>query len=250
MGLAEASLIVLLVAGLIAGTAFAAQGGGGGGGKSCTPNAPRVAIENTWAWGSWGSFGMAGQQLQYQVSVTNYDVGCRASSFSISVDAPAGFAVSVPTNTISLKSGKTGYLSAWVTSPSGIADGNYPIAATAVRTGTTGAANASGSFTSYYKVYSSDSVAPTLFWPSPGNGQAISGRSYNVSVSSNDDHAVKTISLSIDGVQLTTTKCDDISYTCSLSYRWTTTPGSHTATFTATDWMQNHNILTVSFTAS
>jgi hypothetical protein len=54
-------------------------------------------------------------------------------------------------------------------------------------------------FRSYYKVYSSDTVAPTLYWPNPWDGQTISGSSFNFTVSSNDDHAVKQIDLYVDG---------------------------------------------------
>jgi hypothetical protein len=53
----------------------------------------------------------------------------------------------------------------------------------------------SSSYTSYYKVYSrsSDSTAPTLFWNNPAEGQTITGRSFTVTVSSSDDHAVMQI---------------------------------------------------------
>ncbi len=57
------------------------------------------------------------------------------------------------------------------------------------------------SSTSWYKVYSSDTVAPTLYWPSPGDGTTITGSSYNVAVSSNDDRAVKKIELYLDNTR-------------------------------------------------
>jgi hypothetical protein len=104
------------------------------------------------------------------------------------------------------------------------------------------------SFTSYYKVYSSDTAAPTLYWPSPSDGATVSGRSYNVAVSSNDDHAVKTIALSIDGVSKTATTCAGVSYACQLNYSWSTSRGQHSATFTSTDWMGNVSVMTTTFT--
>jgi hypothetical protein len=45
----------------------------------------------------------------------NYDVGCASTNFVVSVTAPGGFSVSMPANTISLKSAASGYL--WATSP-------------------------------------------------------------------------------------------------------------------------------------
>lgn len=244
--IAEASLITALVFGLIAGSALAAKGGGHSGG-GCTPNAPAVTIGNTWAWSSWGSWGTPGQKLTYAIQVFNHDVGCRSSNFGISLSAPSGFSVSIPTNTIALKSSSSGYVWVDVTSPTAIADSDYPLTATVVRAGTS---SPTTSFTSYYKVYSSDSAAPALFWPNPGDGQTISGNSYNVVVSSSDDHEVKEVDLYIDNVYKSTTLCDDVAYTCSFYYKWSPVAGQHTATFKSSDWMGNVGVLTVSFTAN
>jgi hypothetical protein len=241
---AVAALVLALVPTAVAGKP---GGGGHGGSGSCTRNTPGVAIDNNYAWAQSGSYGMPGQQLTYALHVINYDVGCSSSSFVVSVNAPGGFSVSVPTNTISLKAGVSGYLWAYVTSPSTIADGDYPLTATVVRSGT---ASPAGTATSYYKVYSTDSTAPTLYWPNPGEGQTLSGRSYNVAVSSSDDHAVKKIELYLDGAYTSTAQCDDISYACQLNYSWSTVPGQHTATFRSYDWMGNVGVLTVNFSVS
>jgi hypothetical protein len=178
--------------------------------------------------------------------VLNYDSGCAASTFTVSVSATTGFSVSMPTTTISLKSSSSGYVYAYVTSPSGSADGDYPLTVTVQRAGTS---NSTASYTTYYKVCSSDTVAPTLYWPNPGDGTTISGRSYNIAVQSNDDHAVKSIDLYIDNAYLTTKSCDDIGYGCQLNYTWSTTPGQHTATFESYDWMGNVAVLSVAFSA-
>jgi len=188
---------------------------------------------------------MSSQRLSYQIRLVNNDVGCSSSNFVVSLSAPSGFSVSIPTNTLSLKSTTQGYLWAYVTSPAGIADGDYPLALTVQRGGTTDPAVSS---TTYYKVYSSDTVGPTLFWPNPGDGQTIAGRSYNVVVSANDDHAVKQIDIYIDNVYRSTSLCDDISYNCHAAYTWTTATGQHTATFEAQDWMGNVSVMTVNFT--
>jgi Big-like domain-containing protein len=240
---AVAALALALIPTALAGK----PGGGGGGGKgSCTHKTPGLVVDNTWQWGSPGSFGLPGQQLKYAIDVINYDAGCGSSSFVVTVSAPSGFSVSFPTSTITLRSAASGYLWANVTSPSGSTDSDYPLTVTVQRAGSTDSA----STTTWYKVYSSDSVAPTLYWPSPADGAAVSGRSYNIAVSSNDDRAVKNVDLYIDGAFVTTKTCDDVSYSCSLNYSWATSTGTHTATFKAYDWMGNTSTMTSTFTVA
>jgi hypothetical protein len=105
---------------------------------------------------------------------------------------------------------------------------------------------------SYYKVYSSDTSAPSLFWESPGDGSSISGKSYNVGVMANDDHAVQKIDLYVDGTLTSTTTCADVSYNCQLVYTWRIgrVHGQHRATFEAYDWMGNSSSQTVNFTVN
>ncbi len=243
---AASVILAVLTALTLALVPAAAAGNGGGGRSSCTQKTPAVIVDNNWAWGSAGSYGMAGQQLTYAIDVINYDVGCRSSSFVVSVSASSGFSISLPTSTISLKSASSGYLWAYMTSPSVIADGDYPLTVTVQRGGSTQTA----STTSWYKVYSSDTVAPTLYWPSPGDGTTITGSSYNVAVSSSDDHAVKKIELYLDNAYVSTKACDDISYTCQINYSWSTRLGQHTATFKSYDWMGNVGVLTTTFTVN
>jgi hypothetical protein len=238
------ALAVALFPAVVAAKSDATKGKPGGG-KTCTRKAPGVIVDNNWRWGSPGSYGLPGQQLTYAVDVINYDAGCSSSSFVVGVTAPGGFSVSVPTSTISLRSASSGYLWAYVTSPSAIPDGDYPLTVTVQR-----GSDPAVSTTSWYKVYSSDTVAPTLYWPSPSDGATITGRSYNFAVSSNDDHAVKNIDLYIDDAYRSTSVCDDVSYSCQLNYTWSTTPGQHTATFKSYDWMGNVGVLTTTFTVN
>ncbi len=247
LGIALVVLLALVPAALAAKGGGGGHGGGHGGTSSCTQNAPGVSVQNNWAWGSSGSFGRPGQQLAYDIRVTNNDVGCGSSTFSVSVSVPSGFSVSLPTSQVSLASTSSSYLWVYVTSPSAIADGNYPLVVTVTRAATSAS---TGSDTTYYKVYSSDTTAPTLFWPNPGNGTTISGHSYNVTVSSSDDHAVKNIDLYIDNAYVSTKACDDVTYICQLNYSWSPSAGQHTATFKSHDWLGNVGVLTVAFTAS
>jgi hypothetical protein len=247
-----AAVIVLALALVPVALAGKPGGGGhtsGGSGGTCTHNAPGIAVQNNWTWGQTGSWGLPGQQLGFQVQVTNYDVGCSASSFDLAVSAPSGFSVSIPTTTINLNPSSSGYLWFYVVSPATVVGGDYPLTVTLERAGDPSPAASS---VTYYKVYSSDTTAPTLFWSSPSNGAVLSGNSYTVSVSSSDDHAVKSLDLYIDGAHVSTTTCDEISYICDVSYKLSLShmSGAHTATFTAHDWMGNVASLTASFTVS
>jgi hypothetical protein len=219
-------------------------------GSTCTTNAPGVSVDNNWGWAQWGSWGLPGQQLKYAVAIRNYDIGCSSSSFLVTLTAPSGFSVSVPSNTITLQSSSSGYVWASVTSPAGATDGDYPLTVSVQRLGAT---TSTASRTTYYKVYSSDVSPPTLFWSNPSDGQTVTGRSYMVNVSSSDDHAVKKIDLLIDGASVTSASCDDVTYICQLSYKWSVgraARGQHTATFRSYDWMGNVGVSTVSFTVS
>jgi hypothetical protein len=249
IALITAISVVVLALVPVASAAPPGGGGHGGGGTkgSCTLQTPVVYIDNTFQWAQYGSWGMPGQTLKYAVNVMNYDVGCGSSTFAVSVSAPNGFSVSIPTNSISLKSSSSGYVSVYVTSPSVIANGDYPLTMTLRRTTSS---NSTGSATSYYKVYSTDSVAPMLYWPNPADGTTISGNSYQVIISSSDDHAVSKIELYVDDLYKSTTLCDGITYECQLTYKLSIGAGQHTATFKSYDWMGNVGVLTSNFTAT
>jgi hypothetical protein len=218
------------------------------GGGGCTPSAPGIAVQNTYGWGQYGSWGLPNQRLGYQVRIDDLDVGCGSTTFNFSVSAPDGFTVEVSTSSVSLRSGMSTYLWAYVTSPSTASDGDYPLTATVTRS----ASGATASQTALYRVYSSDSTPPTLFFSNPADGETMSGSSYNFVVMSNDDHAVQRVELAIDGVNRSTSTCQNISYNCSFSYRWSLRheQGQHTATFTSYDWWGNPASLTVHFTVS
>jgi hypothetical protein len=215
--------------------------------SGCTQNASRASIGNSWAWASPGSWGLPGQQLKYSINVFNNDVGCSSSSFVVKFLAPAGFTVSVPSSTITLNSASSGNTWAYVTSPTTAADGDYPLSVTVERAGTT-----SPAASSLYKVYSSDTVAPKLFWMNPSDGGALSGRSAYVGFASNDDHAVKQLDLYVDGVSKASKLCDNISSDCQVSYNWSIrrVHGQHTATYKSTDWMGNVATQTATFTVN
>ncbi len=244
-----ATTVGLVLALALVPAAMAGKPGGGGTTTGCTPNAPRASIDNSWAWASPGSWGLPGQQLRYAIDVFNNDAGCGSSSFVVTFSAPDGFTVSMPSSTITLNSASSGYAWAYVTSPATAADGNYPLTATVERAGSSSIAS---SDISYYKVYSSDTVAPKLYWTNPSDGGALSGRTAYVGFASSDDHVVKKLDLSVDGVSVGSKVCDTVSYECQLSYKWSIrrVRGQHTATYTSTDWMGNVATQTVTFTVN
>jgi hypothetical protein len=243
--------ISVLVLALVPVASAAPPGGGGHGGGgnkgSCTLRTPVVYVDNTFEWAKYGSWGTPGQTLKYAINVVNYDIGCGSSTFAVSVSAPSGFSVSIPTSSISLRSSSSGYTSANVTSPSVIANGDYPLT---VRVQRTAPSNSTASATTYYKVYSTDTFAPMLYWPNPADGTTVSGNSYQVIVSSSDDHAVSKIELYVDDVYKSTTLCEGITYECQLAYKLSVGAGQHTATFKSYDWMGNVGVLTSNFTAT
>jgi hypothetical protein len=223
------------------------HGGGGGGGKTtCTQRMPAVLVDNTWQWGQSGSWGLPGQTLTYAINVINYDIGCGSSAFTVSISAPGGFSTSIPTNTITLRSSSSAYVYANVSAPSVIADGDFPLTVTVQRSGTL---NSTASTTSSFKVYSTDTSAPVLYWPNPADGVTVNGSSYQAIVSSSDDHAVRKIELYLDNVYASTASCADIAYECQLVYKFALgSRGQHTATFKSYDWMGNVGVLTSTYT--
>jgi hypothetical protein len=240
------SMIAVLA---LAATAAGAAPKSGATSAGCAVSGPRASIDNTSAWATPGSWGMPGQKLTYAIDVFNNDVGCGSSSFVVSLSAPNELSVSMRSSSITLSSASTGYVWADVTSPTTAADGSYPLTATVDRVGSSSSAS---SGTSYYRVYSSDTVAPKIYWTNPSDGGALSGRSTYVGFASSDDHAVKKLDLSIDGVSVGSTLCGDISFECQLSYKWALrrVRGQHTATYTSTDWMGNVATQTATFTVN
>ena len=219
------------------------------GAAGCTQGAPRASIGNTWAWASPGSWGLPGQQLKYALNVTNTDVGCGSSNLVVSMSAPSGFSVSLSRSTLTLNSASSGSVSAYVTSPTAVADGDYPLTVTVERTGAPGSGS---STTSFYKVYSSDTLAPKLYWMNPSNGGALSGRTAYVGFASSDDHALRRLEVFLDSALVATTLCENVSYECQASYKWSIrrVRGQHTATFRSTDWLGNVSAQTSTFTVN
>lgn len=241
-----AALTAALAATTVAATpAGAAKPGGSSG--SCTRSAPEVHIVNTWAWASPGSWGMPGEQLTYAMDVFNRDAGCGTSSFTVSLSAPDGFTVSAPV-TVSVTSGSDAYAWGTVNSPADAVDGTYPVTATVSRSGSTPEASSQ----SVYKVYSSDTSVPSEYWLNPADGSAVSGRSVYVGFAAKDDHQISQLSIALDGVTVASMSCSNVTNDCQLSYKWTIrrVSGTHTATFTARDYVGNAASTTTTFSVN
>jgi hypothetical protein len=240
-----ASIVMAMILVAMAGPAAVA---GSGKPSGCTTHEPRVVINNTWAWASKGSWGMPGQTITYALFVANDDVGCKASTFQVSVHAPQDFTVSIPTEAIQLDASSSGYVWADVTSGKGTSDGDFKLEASVQRSGS--AAPVSIGDESWYKVYSSDSTGPKESWLNPADGSSITGRTTYVGFASSDDHAVREMEVLLDGVVVTTVICRGITFDCQASYGWSIrrVHGEHSATFISTDWMGNATSKTVTFT--
>ena len=212
-----------------------------------TQSEPRVSIDNTWAWASPGSWGMPGQQLKYAIDVFNNDVGCGSSSFVVSVRAGRVLGL----DPVEHDHAQLGVHRLRV----GVRDlarhgRRRRLPADASRSSGR-ERRARRPSTSYYKVYSSDTVAPKLYWTNPADGGALSGRTTYVGFASSDDHAVKKLDLSSTAPG-GATLCDNVSSDCQVSYKWSIrrVHGQHTATFRSTDWMGNVATQTATFTVN
>ncbi|HEX5938207.1 MAG TPA: hypothetical protein VFZ75_11050 [Actinomycetota bacterium] len=240
------TLIAIALIAIVALLAGPAAAGGKRAGEACAPVAPRASIDNSFAWGSKGSWGTPGEQLRFAINVFNNDTGCGSSTFGVTVSAPDGFSVSAP-STVTVGSTSSVYVWASITSPAGAADGDYPVSATVQRSGVL-----SAPATSWYKVYSSDSSAPELNWINPADGGALSGRTAYVGFSSKDDHVVRRLRVILDGTLVATTLCDGVTFDCQVSYKWTIrrVRGPHVATFESVDAMGNLSTSTSTFTVN
>jgi hypothetical protein len=233
--------LVALVA-VVAGPAIA----GGKQALSCTRGDARASIDNTYAWGAKGAWGMPGETLTFAVNIFNMDSGCGSSTFEVTMSAPGGFAVSMPPS-VTVGSASSTYAWAQVTSPAGAADGDYPLVVSVQRQGIAGQAGQSS-----YKVYSSDSSGPELNWINPSDGGALSGRTAYVGFSSKDDHAVRRLRVILDGTVVATKLCDGVTFDCQVSYKWTIrrVRGQHFATFESVDAMGNLSTSTSTFSVN
>ena len=240
------TFIALGLVTLVAVVAGPAAAGGKPGGGVCTPAAPHASIANNYAWGEKGSWGTPGEELNYAINVTNMDLGCGSSTFALSMTVPNGFTVSVPSS-VAVASASSQYVWARVTSPVGASDGDYPLSVSVERGGTT-----SPEAQSWYKVYSSDTTGPELYWLNPSDGGAVSGRTTYVGFSSTDDHKVRQLRVFLDGALVASRTCDGITYDCQVSYKWSIrrVRGQHTATFESTDGMGNVSSQTTTFTVN
>ena len=229
--------------------ALAAKGGDGGGGatSSCTQvrPAPRSTTPGPGHRPARGAC-RASSSSTPSTSSTMTSAAARRPSRSGSprrTDSPSRCRPS----TITLNSASTGYVWAYVTSPTTAADGDYPLTVTVERAG-----SSSPAATSSYKVYSSDTVAPKLYWTNPSDGGALTGRTAYVGFASSDDHAVKQVDLYVDGVSEATNSAtaSRSSASCPTSGRSAASTGQHTATYTSTDWMGNVASQTATFTVN
>jgi hypothetical protein len=224
-------------------TSFAAR-------ATCIPDQPVARFQNTYKWASWGTNAKAGERVGYLASVTNFDQNCGTSTFNITVTAPDGFLVENAIQTVTLDSGTNRDYSTinkdfevYITSPAGLGDGDYPITITATKQDGTTNKSATDA-TSYYKVYSVDTTAPTMMWKSDLNGKtvSVSDRTLQISHNSTDNKRVKQVQILIDGSVVASRDCTThVGYSCDTRYDLDLrkNKGVHNLVLSATDFSGN-----------
>ncbi|MGE3453724.1 MAG: chitobiase/beta-hexosaminidase C-terminal domain-containing protein [Kofleriaceae bacterium] len=144
---------------------------------TCTRNAPSFALSPG------QQSGDAGVELSYTATITNNDVGCHPSTFTVASAGPAAWLTDVTTASQSIASGASATATVSVTSPLGTAVGDYGVSAELTRAETTGAtANAT------YTIAPCVRNAPTLSL-SPSSQTAVRGATlqYTASLTNYDE---------------------------------------------------------------
>jgi hypothetical protein len=158
----------------------------------CTEASPSISVSPA------GQGGIAGESLQYTVTVTNNDsADCPAVLFSIVSTLPAGWSQSPSSPTLSLLPGASENVSVLVTAPSDAALGDYTFTETA-KNNTVWPTLSSATSSAVYSVISD--IPPVTSISSPADGSTVSG-TITVSVSASDNFGVVTnVELWKDGV--------------------------------------------------
>ena len=215
---------------------------------TCNPGLPEVRFSNSYEWGpTSGSWATHEQAREFPVGIYNYD--CQQATYDISVKVPEGFTAVLDRPQITLAAtlpGKTvqaDSVGLLVTSPKGIADGNYTIEVT-VQSTTKPSMTAAA--TAFYKLYSSDTSKPYIGATNPF-GTFKASRATGVWAHSYDDHQVKLVEYYIDGKLMGAEDCtQEITYACDLHATWDSTRaiGTHTFLYKSTDMFGNSSTKT------
>lgn len=168
------------------------------GSVTCVPGNPTVASSQK-------SAVPAGTTLTYTLTITNRDVNCGTSNFSVQALAPDGWTAVAASSSVSIASGASASVSLQVTSPASATDGLYVIGVTAVHSDN---ANYAGSGSASYTVsnavggspenitVSTNSAVYPRKKPIPitakvsSNGLAVKGAIVNLTVTKPDGNTV------------------------------------------------------------
>jgi hypothetical protein len=192
---------------------------------TCLRAAPGIAILPVSQWG------MAGQTLNYDVTVWNNDsMGCGTESFDVTGTLPAGWSQTPPSWSVDVPPGQSVTTSIQVGSDPAAPDGTYSFAERVVNA-------ASGSFSAStsagYNIQPSDATPPVVTILNPADGTVVSKGWVRVSASASDASGISSMEITLDGAQVqlctNTTTCRARITASSLS------AGPHTITVTARD---------------
>lgn len=195
----------------------------------CVKAAPVISVSPITATGS------AGQTINYQVQVRNYDSStCFNTVFNLSAAVPGGWTSTFNPTNFNLAPGALSSWGTWsVTSPTGTPDSTNSITATAMDANYD-TAHADDMTVSY--VIFTDLIAPTVSITSPANGAKVKGN-VTISAQASDNRGVSKVQFYIDQSLVSTDTSSPY------SYRWNAqkaSAGSHVIKATASDAAGNN----------
>lgn len=198
-----------------------------GGKPRCQPAPPSAVVQNTYGWSAFGTWAMPGQRVPYAIQLSNWS--CSTATVTASVVVPDGFTVEPASVSVSLGSRQNALRTVYVTSPADAAVADHPVFVTASSATRTGLVTGNTD-TSYYKVYTSDALAPTAALQSHATGSTVSG-TVQLSHSFRDDHMARHADLKIDGAPVASASNEGITSELTMYFQWDTrsvSKGQHT----------------------
>jgi hypothetical protein len=152
------------------------------------------------------------------VQLSNWS--CATATVTANVVVPAGFTVEPASVSVSLGSRQSALRTVYVTSPADVAVADHAVVVTASAATRTGPVTGNTE-TSLYKVYTTDTVAPTAALQSHFTGSTVTG-TVQLSHGFRDDHMVRRTDLYIDGAPVASANSDGITYELNAAYNWDT----------------------------
>lgn len=178
--------------------------------------------------------GSPAQALSFTLTVQNNDTAaCGSSTFGLTSSGPSGFTQTPASSQVSVAPGASVTVPVTITSTNSVTAGFYAFTNTVKNNAATSyVANADLTYT----ISTADTIAPTVTLSSPANGSTIAGKTV-IAATSNDNVAVASMEIWIDGQLRASNTSGSISYTWNVNKR--VTKGTHTIIVKAYDTSGN-----------